>query len=374
MIRRDDAGQRLDRFLRKLLPGSPLGNIFKLLRKGVVRVNDRRAEGDLRLAEGDRVSLRMSDAALDEFAPSAEFRALRRAGTDVPGPGAPSAPSAPRAQNAPGAPRTPVRSERPTPAAPAPVRSRRLRMPELSILHRDEHVLAVDKPPFVLVQPGEDAGQGEPTLDAMVLDVVGRGDALTFHPSLAHRLDRGTSGIVLFGMSAAGLRGLTEMFRKREVGKHYLALVAGNPEKDEFTVDLPLARDLSDDTRGAKVKVSRGAGAQEAVTDFEVLGRNAKLGFALLEARPRTGRTHQIRAHLRAVRLPIVGDPTYGDPRRNPDWAKQPGLRRQFLHAWRVRLPHPVDAGRTLEIEAPLPDDLRRALAWAGLGGSLPRA
>jgi 23S rRNA pseudouridine1911/1915/1917 synthase len=228
----------------------------------------------------------------------------------------------------------------------------------------------VDKPPFVLSQPGE--GGDEATLDELVLDLLGAepasGDAapLTFRPGLAHRLDRGTSGIVLFGLTAAGLRGLTERFRQRQVEKRYLALVAGEPPQDRFTVDLPLARDPSDDTRGAKVKVSRGEGAQEALTEFTVLARAPDAGLALVEARPRTGRTHQIRAHLRAVRLPIAGDPTYGDPRTRAVWVQR-GLRRQFLHAWRVRLAHPVDAGRVLAVESPLPPDLRKALARAGL-------
>jgi 23S rRNA-/tRNA-specific pseudouridylate synthase len=115
------------------------------------------------------------------------------------------------------------------------------------------------------------------------------------------------------------------------------------------------------------VKVSRGEEAQEAVTDFEVLARDAGRRFALVEARPRTGRTHQIRAHLRAVRLPILGDPTYGDPRRNPEWSRRTGLRRQFLHAGRVRLEHPVAGRAPIDVECPLPDDLLRALSWAGI-------
>lgn len=325
-IGRDDAGQRLDRFLRKALPGSPLGNVFKLLRKGLVRVNGARAAGDARLAVGDRVEIRIADEAL---------RTLGRAA----GGSADGAGRGPRS----GAGRGP-------------------RPADLRVLYRDEHVLAIDKPPFLLVQPGE--GGDDASLDALVLDLVGRGDSVTFHPGLAHRLDRETSGVVLFGLSAPGLRGLTELFRHRKVEKRYLALAVGEPPGDEFTVDLPLARDPSDDSRGARVKVSRGEAAQEAVTDFTVLARAGDV--VLLEARPRTGRTHQIRAHLRSARLPIAGDRTYGDPRTRETWARR-GLRRQFLHAWRLRLPHPVDPSRTLEIESPLPPDLRRALDLAGV-------
>lgn len=345
-ISRDDAGQRVDRFLRKALPGSTLGNLFKMLRKGVVRVDGRRVEGDHRLVEGEVVEIRVAAPAVAGFGGAVRDGGAAAVPNARPGAAGPAAGAAEFAD-------------------PAAVRG----AARLKILHRDDHVLAVDKPPHVLVQPGED-GDG-PTLQAMVLALVGPGDSHTFEPSLAHRLDRGTSGIVLFGLSAVGLRGLTEAFRTRKVEKRYLALVAGDPAEDRFTVDLPLARDPSDDRRGAKVKVSRGPGAQSALTTFRVLARHGGTGVALVEALPQTGRTHQIRAHLRAAKLPIVGDPTYGDPRRREAWAALTGLRRQFLHAWRVRLPHPAHAEQTLSVESPLPPDLARALAKA-FGGRAP--
>lgn len=312
VIRRDDAGQRLDRFLRKALADEALGSIFKLVRTGRVRVNGKRAKPDLRLAVGDELTLPLA----------AGVPAVR-----------------PRAARAGGRP--------------------------LKVLYRDEHLAAVDKPPFLLVQKGE--GGDEPTLDEIAVAQFGRGDALTFAPSLAHRLDRGTSGIVLLGLSAEGLRGLTEAFRRRAVSKTYLALVAGRPEADEFVVDLPLRRERKDTRNGAKVAVSHAPDALTAETSFRVLARDTRRGLALVEARPRTGRTHQIRAHLRAAKLPIVGDPVYGVPSANRDWAREPGIRRQFLHAWRVEFEHPVERGRKVTVESPLPDDLVRALRWAGL-------
>lgn len=313
VIGRDDAGQRLDRFLRKALADEALGSIFKLVRTGRVRVNGRRAKPDLRLAAGDELELRFADGAS----------------------------AAPRA--------------RPARAGAAP----------LAVLYRDDHLAAVDKPPFLLVQRGE--GGDEPTLDEIAVAQFGRGDALTFAPSLAHRLDRGTSGIVLLGLSAQGLRGLTEAFRRRDVSKTYLALVAGRPETDEFVVDLPLRRERKDARRGAKVAVSGAPDALSAETAFRVVARDARRGLALVEAHPRTGRTHQIRAHLRAAKLPIVGDPVYGVPSQNRDWAREPGIRRQFLHAWRVEFDHPVEKGRRVTVESPLPEDLVRTLRWAGL-------
>jgi RluA family pseudouridine synthase len=323
-ISADDADQRLDRFLRKYLPSATLGHVFKLVRKGRVRVNGRKAKPAYRLAEGDEVELRLGDERLGEL-------------------------------------------DRPRGTSRSPLVTRDA--PAITFLPRDEHVLAVDKPAMVLVQPGERGD--EPTLQDLVRARLEPVDSLTFRPSLAHRLDRGTSGIVLFGLTARGLRGLVRRFREKEVRKRYLALVVGEPDDVEFTVDLSLERDPSDDLRGARVKTSRGPRAKEALTEFRVLAGPSDRGLTLVEARPRTGRTHQIRVHLRAARLPIVGDPTYGVPERNRDWRKVPGIWRQFLYAWRIELEHPVEAGARLSVESPLPEDLVRTLRWAGLGTAL---
>jgi 23S rRNA pseudouridine955/2504/2580 synthase len=315
----DDAGQRVDRFVRKVLPSATLGHVFKLLRTGRVRVNGAKVKPAVRLQEGDEVLLKLPEEVLSTLTTARKGRR-----------------SAPAARS----------------------------LEAVRIIHRDDDVLAVDKPPMLLCQPADDPE--EPSLDQMVLDVVGAGDAHTFRPSLAHRIDRGTSGIVLFGVSGRGLRGLTAAFRERRVTKRYLALVIGAPDRDRFEIDLPLARDQSDERRGKKMKVSRGADAQQAQTEIEVLARRNDGRFTLVEARPRTGRTHQIRAHLRAAKLPIVGDPTYGLPQRNRDFRVSPGIWRQFLHAHRIELDHPCQEGR-LAIESPLPEDLVRTLQWAGL-------
>ncbi len=316
-IARDDAGQRVDRFLRKYLASATLGHVFKLLRTKQVRVNGRRARPEQRLVEGDEVEFRLPDERLSEMA-------QKRAG----------ARSAPATRS----------------------------LEALSILHRDEHVLAVDKPPMLLVQAGE--RPDEPTLDRLVLDLVGEGEALTFRPSLAHRLDRGTSGVVLLGLSAPGLRGLTAAFRERRVTKRYLALVHGRPKESAFRVDLPLQRTDTEDRRGARVRVSHGPDAQSASTEMRVVATSPDGQLTLIEARPMTGRTHQIRVHLRASGLPIVGDPAYGDPERVRQIRGSAGLWRTFLHAWRIELVHPV-SGEPLVVESPLPSDLRRTLQMA---------
>jgi 23S rRNA pseudouridine955/2504/2580 synthase len=314
----DDAGQRVDRFLRKYLSRATLSLVFKLLRTKQVVVNGRKARPEDRLAEGDEVTLFLGGRLADLRGPAESGRSR----------------------------------------APAP--------PPLSILHRDDDVLAVDKPARLLVHEG-DAGD-EPTLLDAVLRAFPTRRGHTFRPALAHRLDRDTSGVVLVGLSAEGLRGLEEALRKRKVRKTYLALVLGVPEPREGTVDAPLKR--QEFTTGDRPKVFvGGARDPEAVTDYRVLAEGA--GFSLVEARPRTGRTHQIRAHLRHIGHPILGDPTYGDRRRNEEARRRYGLWRPFLHALRVELEHPI-TGERLAVEAPLPEELRRVLHAAGISARGP--
>jgi 23S rRNA pseudouridine955/2504/2580 synthase len=306
----DDAGQRVDRFVRKYLRGATFSLVFKLLRTKQVVVNGRRARPEDRLVEGDAVTLFLGE----------RLRDLR-------GPGK-------------GAGRPPGKG------ASTP----------LDILHRDADVLAVNKPARLLVHAG-DAGD-EPTLLDAVLRAFPARRGHVFRPALAHRLDRDTSGVVLVGLSARGLRGLEEALRRRRVRKTYLALVAGVPGEARGTVDAPLRRE--DRPKGDRPKVSVG-GARDpgALTDWQVVGEAP--GAALLEVHPKTGRTHQIRAHLAHIGHPVLGDPTYGDRRRNEEVRRRIGLWRPFLHALRVELDHPV-TGEPLRVEAPLPDELLRVL------------
>jgi 23S rRNA pseudouridine1911/1915/1917 synthase len=168
-------------------------------------------------------------------------------------------------------------------------------------------------------------------------------------PGIVHRLDAGTSGLLVVAKDDETHRRFTEMLAAHEVGREYLALVRGQVEHDAFTVEAPLGRDR------ARVVVRRGTGV-EAVTDFEV--RERFPDATLVVARPRTGRTHQIRVHLRSIGHPILGDRAYGG---GGDDARRLGLSRPFLHAWRLAFAHPV-TGERIEVEEPLPDDLLEAL------------
>jgi len=312
-IGKDDAGQRLDRFLRKYLPRASLPTIFKLIRTRQVKVNGKRAKPECRLEVDDTLVLHFAERRL------AELRGAQG------------------------------RRE------PAPA-------PALDILREDEHVLAVAKPPFLLVHPGRDGR--EATLVDSVAAYLGPSASKTFEPALAHRLDRLTSGVVLVGKTAEGLRGLTQALRRGKVRKTYLALVSGEMEEEEGKISAPLRRQEIHGSDRPRVTVDRDLG-KRAETQFKVLERSR--GLTLLEVRPLTGRTHQIRAHLRYAGHPIVGDPTYGDRALNRVFRGRHSLWRQWLHALSVAFRHPV-TGKDMEVSAPLPADLVRVLAAEGFG------
>ena len=226
----------------------------------------------------------------------------------------------------------------------------------VAVLHVDAAVLAVDKPAGRLVIPGRVAG--EPCL---------RAELTALHGPLwvVHRLDRGTSGVLLFARSAAAHRALNLAFERGEAEKTYLALVAGLPAEDDWRCVVPLAPGRKGKVRPAHPGEPAG---KAAATAFRVVRRfQARAGqpaAALLEARPETGRTHQIRVHLRCAGHPLLVDPDYGEAAPLCDPAGAAVLTRTPLHAARLSLPHPDGGALTLLAEPPA--DLAAALALLG--------
>jgi 23S rRNA pseudouridine1911/1915/1917 synthase len=250
----------------------------------------------------------------------------------------------------------------------------------LAILHEDEHLLAVDKPAGLVVHPTGRYRDGT-LVNALAWHLGGGAaaagsEATAVRPGLVHRLDRGTSGVLLVAKSRAAHAGLARAIKARAIQKDYLAVVYGRAPLSRGRIELKLLRDPRDRRR---VAASRTEG-RSAATLYELLaescpGRRDDGGRAgwlsLLRCRLVTGRTHQIRVHLAALGLPIVGDPLYGEPRHrgiaDPALAALcRELPRQALHAWRVTLRHPV-TGQALELVAPLPADLEALLGAAGL-------
>lgn len=296
----ESAGQRLDNFLIRQLKGVPKTHVYRIIRSGEVRVNKGRAAADRRVEAGDLVRV-----------PPV---------------------------------RLPARIEEKA-ARPAPAR-------EFPVLFEDEHVLAVDKPAGVAVHGGSGVSFG-------VIEQLRQARPAARFLELVHRLDRETSGILLVAKRRSALTALQDQFRDRETGKTYLALVEGEWPANRKVVDLPLHKYLlADGERRVRVVAKDDPDGMRAITLVKV---GQKLpGFSLLEVTIKTGRTHQIRVHLASQAHPIAGDDKYGDFNRNKALQKQ-GLRRMFLHAWRLQFNHPA-TGERIELLSPLPADLRKFL------------
>ena len=237
------------------------------------------------------------------------------------------------------------------PAELPPLRAEPEATPLLA-LYEDPHIVAIDKPAGMVVHAGAGAHSG-----TLVNALLGRFESLSavggdLRPGIVHRLDRFTSGVILVAKNDAAHRALAALFAGRQVEKTYLALVHGSVTADHGRIEKPIARDPRHRTR----MTARLAQGRAAWTEYQVLGRYS--GFTLLEVRIGTGRTHQIRVHLSSIGHPVAGDRLYGAAAKNEI---QPPGGRFFLHAHRIRLPHPI-TGQPVEIESPLPEDLRRWL------------
>jgi 23S rRNA pseudouridine1911/1915/1917 synthase len=217
---------------------------------------------------------------------------------------------------------------------------------DIPVLYRDDHLLVVDKPAGLLVHPVP--GFNGPTLVHGLLHEVG-GDGI--RPGIVHRLDRDTSGLLVVARDDRTLARLQSLLRRRRISRSYAALVRGRPASRRGTIEAPIGRDRRDPTR---VSLDSDV-ARPAVTHFSIAELLAH--HTLLDVELETGRTHQIRVHLAAIGLSVVGDPVYG---HGPEL----GLERQFLHAARLRFPHP-QTGEEIDVSSPLPADLEQALATA---------
>jgi len=225
------------------------------------------------------------------------------------------------------------------------------------ILLEDDAVLAINKPSGLLVLPDR--------YDHNLLNLYDLLKETFGSIFVVHRIDRETSGVVLFSKTAEAHAQLNTAFEQRQVEKKYRAIVTGTSHTDNGSIDLPIIEN-EHGVRKMKVDMKKG---KEARTDYAMMERFD--GYALVEARPHTGRTHQIRVHLSAIGLPILGDPLYGDGRgfflstikRNYQGkeVEQPLLGRTALHAFSLSFSHPVTNGKIL-VESPLPKDMEAVL------------
>ena len=224
----------------------------------------------------------------------------------------------------------------------------------LKVLFEDEHMIALDKAPGMVVHPG--AGTGEDTLvHALLFHCKGQlsGIGGEERPGIVHRLDKETSGVIVSAKSDNAFLALTKAFSERRTHKCYLAIVAGSPTKLSGTVDAPIGRHT-----GNRQRMCVRSDGREAVSDWEVVERFGKTA-TLLRIVIHTGRTHQVRVHMSHIGLPLAGDPTYGW--HENAWPKTVPIPRVMLHAWQLSIPHP-DTHENIEIEAPIPADFNAVL------------
>ena len=313
-VGRNDSGQRLDRFLRKYLKGASLGYIYKIIRKDV-KVNGRRVSRESIISEGDEISLYLPPGELEKFTGS-------RGGNG---------------ENA---------GKTGTSQGPDEKKSRIIRA--LDVIYEDENILAAFKP-YGLLTHG-DSRENRNTLVNHVTDyLIAKGDYVpriekSFVPAAVNRLDRNTTGIVLFGKNAPALRKLNSMIRQGDmVSKFYLTVTAG-----EMQGPLFLKGSLVKDEKTNRVSISPEGSQAENEKAIETIARPILTGggYTLAEVELVTGRTHQIRAHLASAGYPVAGDEKYGDRKVNRMLAEKYGLRAQLLHAYRL---HVNDAGQPLE-------------------------
>jgi len=301
----ESAGQRLDNFLIRQLKGVPKTHVYRIIRSGEVRVNKGRAAADTRVATGDVVRLppvRVSEKVAEKL------------------------------------------------DKPAPAR-------EFPILFEDEHLIALDKPAGVAVHGGSGVSFG-------VIEQLRQARPGAKLLELVHRLDRETSGILLVAKKRSALVKLQDQFRGRETGKTYLALAVGDWPANKKVIDIPLHKYLqADGERRVKVVAKDDPDGMRSITLVKVARKLD--GFSLLEVTIKTGRTHQIRVHLASAGHPIAGDDKYGNFELNKALQKQ-GLRRMFLHAWRLQFDHPA-SGERVELMAPLPPELKQFADHASL-------
>ncbi len=285
----DRQGARLDKYVGDNCPELSRTHAQKLIAGGYITVNDRVAKASLKLSIGDRVSITI--------------------------------------------PPTP-----PSPLSPEAI--------PLNIIYEDNDLLVIDKPAGLVIHPAP--GHYSHTLINAILshlpNLPDTGDAL--RPGIVHRLDKDTSGLILVAKNRLSHASLVNQFKERSVVKGYITLVRGHLTPEQGAIEAPIGRDPSNRKRMAVVSTGR-----EARTEYSVIKYIDD--YTLLEIRPETGRTHQIRVHLSAIGYPVVGDPTYG--------VKSPHLSRQFIHAYRLgfRLP---STGKYVEFTSELPPDLEQAL------------
>lgn len=315
-----DTDQRIDKFIKKYLPEAPLGGIYKWLRTGKIKVNRKKVDQTYRIDEGDMIDIYLSDEEIQWFQKS----------NNLP-------------KNSTG-----------------DLINKKVSFQKISILYEDEWMLILNKQPGINVHPG-DHKTLEVSLIEQVQDYLGTThNTLSWKPSLVHRIDRDTSGVIMIAKEKKILESLLFLLQNGKIEKIYHALVVGTPEKPRDTIRAKLLRkeDVQDES---KVVISDLG--QEAITHYRTINTNIRNKYSLLECRIETGRMHQIRVHMTSIGTPIIGDKAYGNKWENSFAKREYGVTRQLLHAYSLSFEHPKTHEK-IQIIAPYQDDMKNLIDY----------
>lgn len=306
-----EAGQRLDRYLRKFMSLAPSSFIYKMLRKKHIKLNGKRAEGRERLEPGDQITLFLADDTIAGFRGASEKNSRDLTGCVKPLSDLPSIKTVHEWQK------------------------------EITVLYEDSDILIVNKPQGVLSQK---ADKEDVSMVEYIADYLDRQSAATedtFRPGICNRLDRNTTGLMVAGKSVRGLQWMNALFRDRSIQKYYLCVVQGKIA-DQCEIDGYLVKDSRKNT--VKIIDQPDAAAARIRTEYEPLQYGSCQGeiYTLLRVHLLTGKSHQIRAHLCSVGHPLIGDTKYGNRSVNQIFQQNFKLHCQLLHAWELYLPENV--------------------------------
>ena len=334
-IDRNFANMRLDRFLRKAFPEESLSVFFAVIRKKKVRVNGVVGKANQMLVEGDVVNIYENFKSVEaDDSGSASSPTLIKPHEPVKG----------FAKNKSTWGKTATSAEK----------QAHWGAHELDFIIQTEDYVIVNKPSGLASQPGSGTRPGESLVE--YLWEWGKKEGLDFKPTIAHRLDQETSGMIIAALHGDTLRDFTRLIREHEVDKYYFALVKGNLKKDRGTINESLLR--TDSAKGSKMLVGQeNDKAQTAITHYRV--KQHYEGYDLVKIKLETGRMHQIRAHFASIGHPLLGDTRYGDFTLNREVKKLFGLNRLFLHSCRLEFDW---EGEHKVFDCPLPKELQNVI------------
>lgn len=349
LIDRNFANMRLDRYLRKAFPDESLSVFFAVIRKKKIRVNGVVGKANQMLAEGDLINIYENFKSVSEEESGVQLsEAPANDSTEGNHENSSTTKESNASQGAWG-----FAKKKSTWGKNLSAKEKQTNWGarELDIVFQTEDFVVVNKPSGLASQPGSGTRPGESLVE--YLWEWGRNEGLDFRPTIVHRLDQETSGMIIAALHGDTLRDLTRKIREHEVDKYYLALIKGNLKKDKGTINESLTR--TDAAKGSKMKVGiESKDSKEAVTHYRV--KQHYEGYDLVKIKLETGRMHQIRAHFASIGHPLLGDTRYGDFALNRDFKKQYGLHRLFLHSCHLEFDWP-DGKKVLD--CPLPKELK---------------